>query len=89
MDIEIDSTEFEARLAECFELRIPIVWPWPKDKESLTTDVGLLGFEYFDIAEPQASIRLAWSMDLPPDWEPVTKWFGKMYEFLEGHFSDQ
>lgn len=82
-DTTINPEEFEARLAEGFELRIPILWPWPKDRDCLTTDVGLIGFEFFDIAEPQASLRCGWSMDLPPEWEPVTEWFGRMYQWLD------
>ena len=47
----------------------------------------MVGFEYFDLAEPQASLRCAWSVDLPPEWQAVTDWFGRMYEWLDGHFA--
>jgi hypothetical protein len=88
-DARIDSAEFDGALDQAKDLRIPIVWPWPKDRDSVTTDVGMIGFEFFDIAEPQASLRCGWSMDLPPEWEPVADWFGRMYNLLEGHFTKQ
>lgn len=88
-DERIDSTGFEDILDQATSLRISIVWPWPKDKESLTTDVGMVGFEFFDLAEPQASLRCAWSVDLPPEWEPIRQWYRRMYDFLQEHFSEQ
>ena len=79
----IDGSRFEVLLNDAVGLRIPVVWAWPTDRDSLTTDVGMVGFEFFDLPEPQARIRCAWSVDLPPEWEPVTEWFGRMIEWLE------
>lgn len=84
----MESSEFEALLNQASDLRIPIAWSWPSDRYSVTTDVGMVGFEFVDIAEPQASLRCGWSMDLPPEWKPVTEWFGRMYEWLNGHFDE-
>lgn len=88
-DTRIDSAEFEVNVGQAANLRIPIVWPWSKDRDSVTTDVGMIGFEFFDIAEPQASLRCGWSMDVPPEWEPVMDWFGRMYDWLETHFDEE
>ncbi len=88
VDTTIDGADFEGLLAQAFDLQLPIAWPWPKDRASVTTDVGTVGFEFYDIAEPQASIRCAWSIDLPPNWQPVTDWFGRMYNWLEEQLNE-
>jgi hypothetical protein len=88
-DARIDTSAFETLLSQASKLRIPIVWPWPKDRDSVTTDVGMIGFEFFDIAEPQASLRCGWSMDLPPEWEPVMDWFDRMYNWPEAQFDEE
>lgn len=70
-DKAIDRSAFEALLDEALRLRIPVAWPWQADRDELTSDVGMEGFEYFDLAEPQASVRCAWSVALPPEWQPA------------------
>lgn len=87
-DARLDPDEFDALLKRATELRIPIVWTWAKERDSVTEDVGMVGFEFYDIAEPQASLRCAWSADLPLEWEPVAAWFGRAFMWLENHFDD-
>lgn len=84
----IDGCRFEALLDEAAALRIPVTWPWPKDRWRVTTDVGVVGFEFFDYAEPQARVRCSWAIDLPPGWQPVSEWFFRINDWLESHFSE-
>ncbi len=88
-DRRIDGLQFEALLNDATGLRIPVVWAWPKDLDGLTEDVGMVGFEYFDQREPQARVQCCWSMDLPPEWEPIIHWFAQMSDWLEGHFREE
>jgi hypothetical protein len=88
-DKTIDGSRFDALLDEAVGLRIPVVWPWPKDRDSLTTDVGMVGFEFYDLAEPPARVRCAWSVDLPPEWQPVADWFGRMFQWLETQLDEK
>ncbi|MEW4489808.1 hypothetical protein AB1L42_17125 [Thalassoglobus sp. JC818] len=66
-DATIEMDEFESILARANEIRLPFIWPWSNDRDSLTEDVGKVGMEVFDIAQPQASLRLEWAVDPPPE----------------------
>lgn len=88
-DAVIDRTAYEAILQPAFSLSVPIAWPWPSDRDSLTTDAGAIGFEFFDLAEPQASIRCKWSVDLPPGWEPIMTWFDQMFVWLTRQLAEK
>lgn len=83
-DVPLDRTKLEEILETATALRIPPYWPWQGDRRSVTSDAGTVGFEVFDLPEPQARLRLTWSADVPPGWQPVVDWFGELLQWLEG-----
>jgi hypothetical protein len=71
-----------ALLAEAAEFRVPVAWF--SHTESVTSDVGGCGFEFFSRDQPPAAIRLGWSWDTPPEWKAILCWWGRLRQFLEG-----
>jgi hypothetical protein len=82
-DVSLDTKECEAMLEKGMALKIPVVWPWADERWSVTEDAGMVGFEVFDLAQPQARVRLSWFVDVPSEWQPVTDWFGELLQWLE------
>ncbi|TWT57124.1 hypothetical protein KOR42_04820 [Thalassoglobus neptunius] len=82
-DASIEKDGFEAILVQANEIRLPLMWPWSNHRDNLTEDVGKVGMEVFDIAQPQASLRLEWSAEPPPEWKPALEWFDQMSNWLE------
>jgi len=83
-DGPVPAAEFRALLKEATAFRVPVVWLGPEDRESVTTDVGDLGFEFFSREQPPAVLRLQWSFEMPESWPPIVDWFEKMRNFLVG-----
>ena len=69
-------------LREACGFRLPVAWF--DDEESVTSDVGSAGFEFFSRNQPPASLRLTWSWDTPDEWRPVIEWYGRVRQLLEG-----
>lgn len=84
-DGEIPTREFSELLKEAESFRVPVVWldHWD-DCEVGEDGVNRKGFEFFSRERPPAVIGLHWSYDMPESWQPITKWFEKMREFLVG-----
>ena len=85
-DRRIDRSRFEALLEEACEWRLPVVWPWHMEQDAVTSGSRTVGFQFYSKPQPQASVQCSWSVDLPPEWEPVVDWFGRMLDWLDGHF---
>jgi hypothetical protein len=83
-DAAVEAETLAALLAEAAAFRVPVAWF--SDTEAVTTDVGGRGFEFFSRDQPPAELRLAWSFDTPPEWEPVLGWCDRLRQFLEGCF---
>jgi hypothetical protein len=81
-DAAIPAPQFHALLAEASQMRVPITWF--QDSESVTSDASDFGFAFYSRNQPPAVLRLEWSFDVPPAWEPVVAWYWRMREFLEG-----
>lgn len=85
-DVRLDKTRLEEILQAAMSLRMSLCWPWQEDRRSITSDVGTVGFEVFDLSEPQARLRLAWSSDVPPGWAPIVEWHNKLVDWFEECF---
>jgi hypothetical protein len=83
-DAPAPAAEFAALLKEATAFRVPVVWLGREDRESVTTDVGARGFEFFSREQPPAVLRLQWSAEMPAEWLPITKWFENVRNFLVG-----
>jgi hypothetical protein len=81
-DGDVPAAQFQSFLKEASAFRVPITWFG--DTESVTSDVGARGFEFFSRDQPTASLELTWSDMRPPEWDPVIEWYYKMHEFLAG-----
>lgn len=80
-DAPVPAERWAAFLAEAGGFRVPLAWT--NDTESVTSDIGERGFEFFSRDQPPASVKLAWSWDTPPEWKPVLDWHGRLWQFLE------
>jgi len=81
-DGPVPAAELAASLKEAAAFRVPIVWLRPEGRESVTTDIGAVGFEFFSREQPPAVLGLQWSYDMPESWRPITEWFERMRKFL-------
>src|SRR6266851_4800350 len=68
-DAKIPRKKLEAVLDSGRHLSLPIT-KLTYD-ESITSDVGSMGFEFFTLNQPQARVRLEWSAYPPKEWEPA------------------
>jgi hypothetical protein len=84
-DAVVPADQLGALLAEALGFRVSIAWFG--DTEAITSDVGSRGFEFFSKDQPPAALKLEWSLDTPPEWEPVLDWLSRLRQFLEGCFS--
>jgi len=73
-------------LREACAFRVPAVWF--NDTESVTSDIGDFGFEFFSQDQPPAALRMQWSFDMPPEWRPIVEWHARLREFLEDCLAD-
>jgi hypothetical protein len=80
-DAVVPAERLAALLQEASAFRVPVVWSG--DVEAVTSDVGGRGLEFFSRDQPPAALRLEWSYDTPPEWEPVLEWCGRLRQFLE------
>ena len=85
-DAAVPADRLAALLAEAARFRVPVMWFG--DTESVTSDVGGRGFEFFSRDQPPAVVTLEWSFDTPAEWEPVLEWCGRLRRFLEGRLSE-
>ena len=76
----VPSDELAEFIREGCAFRLPVAWL--SDTESVTSDVGSVGFEFFSRDQPPASLRLTWSFDTADDWKPVIEWYYRLQEFL-------
>ena len=83
-DAAVPPDRLAGLLGEAAALRVPVTWF--NDTDSVTSDVGGRGFEFFSRDQPPAVVTLEWSCDTPPEWEPVLEWCGRLRQFLEGCF---
>lgn len=60
--------------------RLPVAWLG--DAESVSSGGWQSGFEFFSRDQPTASLRLTWSCEWPPDWQPVIDWFQELWKYL-------
>lgn len=81
-DVVLPAEAFNNLLAEAVQFRLPVVW-FNSESESVTSDAGSYGFEFFTHDQPPAVLRLTWSYNIPPEWEPVQEWFWRLRQFLE------
>ena len=80
-DAKIPRKKLEAVLDSGRHLNLPIIkLSYP---ESITTDVGSMGFEFFTLNQPQAKVSLEWSADPPKEWEPAIDFVIRLQKFLE------
>jgi hypothetical protein len=80
-DAPVPAEQFASLLEEAVGFRVPVVWF--SDAESVTSDVGNQGFEFFGRDQPAAALKLEWSSVTPPDWDPVIRWYRRLRQFLE------
>jgi hypothetical protein len=81
-DAAVPEGQLAALVAEAAGFRVPVTWTG--ETEAVTSDVGAQGFEFFSRDQPPAALRLEWSFDTPPDWQPFLEWFKRLWQFLEG-----
>jgi hypothetical protein len=81
-DAVVPAEQLTALLTEAAAFRVPVAWF--SNTESVTSDVGGRGFEFFSRDQPPATLKLVWSYDTPPEWEPVLAWCERLRRFLEG-----
>ncbi len=80
-DAEVPAEQLATILSEAGGFRLPVAWF--RNTESVTSDVGGHGFEFFSRDQPPAALKLEWSYDTPQNWEPVLDWCGRLRQFLE------
>lgn len=85
-DAAVPADRLAALLAEAARLRVPVTWF--SATESVTSDVGARGFEFFSHDQPPAVVTLEWSYDTPAEWAPALEWCGRLRRFLEGCLSE-
>jgi hypothetical protein len=79
-DADIPVDQFKPLLLSGGELLVPLVWT--DETESVTSDAGEMGFEFFSRHQPPAVLRLSWSWDTPEQWNPVKEWVARLSDFL-------
>jgi hypothetical protein len=81
-DAAVPAGDLDALLREAASFQVPLVW---LDSEmAVTTDVGAVGFDFFSLDGPPAVLRVQWSCDRPPEWEPVVAWADRLRGLLQG-----
>src|SRR5262249_5642667 len=71
-DAPVPAAEFATLLTQALSFRLPVVWL--DAMTAVTSSVGAVGFEFFSLDQPPAVLKLQWSCDTPPAWEPVVAW---------------
>jgi hypothetical protein len=80
-DARIPGKKLQAILDSGRHLSLPIIkLSYP---ESITSDVGSIGFDFFTLNQPQAKVSLEWSADPPKEWEPAIDFANRLQKFLE------
>ena len=80
-DGAVPAGALDALIAEAGALTVPLTWA---GIDSVCSAGGSCGFEFFDRARDPATLRLAWSHQLPPGREPVVEWHGRAWGLLAG-----
>lgn len=81
LDGLIESDRVDAFLQGCVGMRTPIFVL--QSSGSITEDAGVFRFEFYTLDSPQASIRLHWSAEVPPELEPAIAIARGLESFLE------
>lgn len=77
---EVDGERLTDLIRQGSAFRLPVAWL--SDTESVSSGGWEWGFEFFSRDQPTASLRLTWSCEWPPDWQPVIDWFHEVWKFL-------
>jgi hypothetical protein len=76
----VDAGQLTDFIRQGSEFRLPVAWL--SDTESVSSGGWQWGFEFFSHDQPTASLRLSWSCEWPPDWQPVIDWFHEVWKYL-------
>src|SRR5713226_6183888 len=80
-DVPVPGNEWEAILHTGLNIRLPLVTL--RDSESVSSDVGSVGFEFLTQDEPQTKVSLEWPWDTHSEWQPAIEFVTRVRVFLE------
>jgi hypothetical protein len=80
-DADVPADRLKAMLYSGSALLVPLVWM--DETESVTSDAGEMGFEFFSRHQPPAVLRLRWSWETPEQWDPAKAWVARLHDFLD------
>jgi hypothetical protein len=80
-DAALSAKKLQAILDSARDLSVPIIRLTYSD--SVASDVGSMGFEFFTLNQPKAIVSLEWSWDSPKEWAPAIEFAGRLQHFLE------
>ncbi len=81
-DAEVPFSPLQKHLETIAAQKVSAISLQTLHKPSVTSDAGSIGFEFFSQDQPPSSVRYTWSVDTPPEWEPVISEIKKLREFL-------
>jgi hypothetical protein len=81
-DAAVPAKKLRAILDSGRDLSLPIIRLTYSD--SVTSDVGSGGLEFFTLNQPQAKVTMEWSADPPKEWQSAIEFALRLQEFLEG-----